>query len=97
MGEFHPCKLPAPLELRLKPGAHVTFTQIDQAERRINGTAGRVVAVGVQEIGVALSGSGNRLSVERARWADFAYRWNPQKREIERMETGSYTQFPLVP
>lgn len=95
-GEFKEDRLPSPLHLRLKVGAQVMFTQNDPQRRWLNGTVGQVTALHDDEIIVSLQSTGEKLAVERVEWPEYHYQWNAAKQEIERIEVGSYTQFPLV-
>lgn len=95
-GEFKEDRLPSPLHLRLKVGAQVMFTQNDTQRRWLNGTVGQITALHDDEIIVSLQSTGEKVAVERVEWPEYHYQWNPAKQEIERIEVGSYTQFPLV-
>lgn len=95
-GTFKNDRLPSPMNLRLKEGAQVMFTQNDNKKRWINGTVGKIVNITNSEIVVELAASGKLVDVERTKWVDFRYEWNPEERTIERIETGSYKQYPLV-
>lgn len=95
-GEFKPDRLPSPLHLNLKVGAQVMFTQNDPKRRWHNGTIGSVCALAEDEISIIIQRTGEKLSIERAQWPEYHYQWNAAKQEIERIEVGSYTQFPLV-
>ena len=95
-GEFKPDRLPSPLHLQLKQGAQVMFTQNDPKRRWYNGTVATVSALSAQAIEVTLQRSGETVQVEQVKWPEYHYQWNAAKQEIERIEVGSYTQFPLV-
>lgn len=95
-GEFKLDRLPSPLHLQLKLGAQVMFTQNDPKRRWHNGTVGHITALSEQEIVVTLQKNGEKLSIEQAVWSEYHYQWNTEKQEIERLEIGSYTQYPLV-
>jgi ATP-dependent DNA helicase PIF1 len=95
-GEFKEDRLPSPLHLRLKVGAQVMFTQNDPQRRWFNGTVGRITALHDDEIVVSLQTTGESVEVQRVEWLEYHYEWSAAKHEIERVEIGSYTQFPLV-
>ncbi|XID74285.1 ATP-dependent RecD-like DNA helicase [Alkanindiges sp. WGS2144] len=95
-GEFKSDRLPSPLHLKLKVGAQVMFTQNDPQRRWLNGTVGQVTALDQDKIMVSLRSTGEKLAVERVEWLEYHYQWNATKQEIERIEIGSYSQFPLV-
>jgi ATP-dependent DNA helicase PIF1 len=96
LGKFAPAKLPSPLELRLKLGAQVLFTQNDKDKRWVNGTVGIVRELGEERLTVEIPSTGRLCQVEQTLWTDFDYAWNAQTRKIERVVIGSYRQFPLV-
>lgn len=95
-GTFRNDRLLSPMILRLKVGAQVMFTQNDKKKRWINGSVGIVNDLRTTGVTVELISSGNLVDVEKAKWIDFRYEWNAKERTIERIETGSYTQFPLA-
>jgi ATP-dependent exoDNAse (exonuclease V) alpha subunit len=95
-GKFKPDRLASPLELVLKCGAQVMFTQNDTAKRWINGTIGIVRSLDEGNIAVELVETKKLVDVTPVKWQDYQYRWNSSTLEIERDVTGSYTQYPLV-
>jgi len=95
-GVFKQDNLPAPYELCLKIGAQVMFTQNDVHKLWINGTVGVVTSLKDDVIEVQLTECGTKVEVSKATWENFSYSWNEKLHEIERVVTGSYTQFPLV-
>lgn len=95
-GQFRSRSLPSPIELVLKIGAQVMFTKNDSLKRWINGTVGVIVDVMDENIVVELAESQTRVDVGRTKWGEYQYRWDSSTSEIDRIELGSYTQFPLV-
>lgn len=95
-GRFKSDRLPSPMELVLKCGAQIMFTKNDSNKRWINGTVGVVERMEEDNIVVRIEDTGKLVDVDRVKWVDYQYRWNDYKNEIERIEIGSYTQFPLV-
>lgn len=95
-GEFKPDRLPSPLQLQLKVGAQVMFSQNDPQRRWLNGSIGQITVLKEDEISVSLQSTGEQVVVDRVKWLEYHYQWNAAKQEIERIEVGSYTQFPLV-
>ena len=89
-------RFPAPLELVLKKGARVIFTQNDSEGRWVNGSLGTVIALDDAEIGVALDG-GEKVVVERATWPQARWNWNATEQRMEVKEEFKYVQFPLAP
>jgi ATP-dependent exoDNAse (exonuclease V) alpha subunit len=72
------------------------FTKNDSLKRWINGTVGIVKSMADDNIVVELANTLKLVDVGRTKWQEYQYRWNSGKLEIERIEVGSYTQFPLV-
>ncbi|MBW1635299.1 MAG: AAA family ATPase [Deltaproteobacteria bacterium] len=95
-GRFKTGQFPSPVELTLKVGAQVMFSKNDPAGRWISGTVGKVQRMLDEKIFVQLEGSNAIVDVGRSRWVKYHYGWNPAQEKIERTETGSYTQFPLI-
>lgn len=87
--------LPSPLSLYLKKGAQVMFTRNDPEKRWVNGTVGNVHRVD-RGIEVKLQASGEIVEVGKTTWSNFRYQWNEKAQRIERVEIGSYRQYPLV-
>ena len=95
-GTFKQNNLPAPLELTLKVGAQVMFTQNDIPDRRwVNGTIGTVVALSSNIITVKLD-SDEEVEVGKGQWQDFKYDYDEEEKKIKRVITGGYEQYPLI-
>src|SRR5262249_46085031 len=92
----HGDRYPAPLELVLKRGARVIFTQNDPEGRWVNGSLGTVKALDETLITVALDG-GEDVDVERAVWPQARWTWNAKDGRMEVKEEFKYVQFPLAP
>jgi ATP-dependent DNA helicase PIF1 len=95
-GQFKADRLPSPMALVLKLGAQVMFTKNDMNRRWINGSVGTVVKMGEEKITIKMSCSLKKVDVEREEWLEYQYRWGMIDEELERYETGSFIQFPLV-
>jgi ATP-dependent exoDNAse (exonuclease V) alpha subunit len=95
-GRFKGDRLPSPLELVLKCGAQVMFTKNDTMKRWINGSVGTVINMAENTIVIELADSQRLVEVGRATWTEFEYRWNSVSALVERVEIGSYSQFPLM-
>jgi hypothetical protein len=89
-------RFPAPMELVLKRGARVIFTQNDSEGRWVNGSLGTVKALDDTIIQVALD-SGDDVDVERAVWPQARWTWNAKENKMEVKEEYKYVQFPLAP
>lgn len=89
-------RFPAPMELMLKRGARVIFTQNDPEGRWVNGSLGTVKALDETIIAVALD-TGDEVDVERAMWPQARWTWNAKENRMEVKEEFKYVQFPLAP
>jgi PIF1-like helicase len=89
-------RYPAPLELVLKAGARVIFTQNDAEGRWANGSLGTVKQLGDTIIHVRMD-SGDDVEVERAVWPQARWVWNETERKMEAKDEFKYVQFPLAP
>ncbi|MFN3463622.1 MAG: ATP-dependent RecD-like DNA helicase [Terricaulis sp.] len=89
-------RFPAPMELVLKRGARVIFTQNDPAGRWVNGSLGTVLALDDDTVQVALD-AGEEVDVERATWPQARWTWNAKENRMEVKEEFKYVQFPLAP
>jgi ATP-dependent exoDNAse (exonuclease V) alpha subunit len=88
-------RFPAPLELVLKQGARVIFTQNDPEGRWVNGTLGAVVKLEDTLVTVKKD-DGKEVEVERATWPQARWSWNATERKMEVKEEFKYVQFPLA-
>jgi ATP-dependent exoDNAse (exonuclease V) alpha subunit len=89
-------RFPAPMELVLKRGARVIFTQNDPEGRWVNGSLGTVRSLDETVIVVALD-AGDDVDVERATWPQARWTWNQKENRMEVKEEFKYVQFPLAP
>ncbi len=89
-------RFPAPMELTLKRGARVIFTQNDPEGRWVNGSLGTVRTLGEESITVLLD-AGDEVEVERAVWPQARWTWNAKENRMEVKEEFKYVQFPLAP
>lgn len=95
-GQFKSDRLPSPMDLTLKLGAQVMFTKNDLNKRWINGSVGTIKKMADDKITVQMSLTKQNVQVEREEWMEYQYRWGVIDEELERFETGSFVQFPLV-
>lgn len=95
-GEFPESSLPTPMELQLKPGAHVMFIKNDIDKRWVNGTLGIVTEID-EEVGIITveTEDGLAFDVERDSWENIRYHYNDTEKKIEEEMIGRYVQFPL--
>lgn len=95
-GDFPESSMPTPMELLLKPGAHIIFVKNDMQHRWVNGTLGIVEAID-ESAGILyiITDEGNEYKVERDQWENMSYRFNEEEKKIEEELLGTYTQFPL--
>lgn len=88
---------PAATPLRLKVGAQVMFLKNDLKRRYANGTIGKVVHLGHEEIQVEVPQQDGRIelvNVERFEWEMVKHDLEPDGK-IATKVIGSFTQFPL--
>jgi ATP-dependent exoDNAse (exonuclease V) alpha subunit len=90
-------RLPAPMELRLKRGARVIFTQNDPSGEWVNGSLGTVFGFAEETILVRMDESDEVIEVGRSIWPQARWRWNETTRQMEVQEEFKYVQFPLAP
>ncbi len=86
-------KLPAPLDLELKVGAHVMFSKNDKDKRWVNGTVGEVTKLADQKITVRVES--DEYVVERQKWEAIRYEYDAKTEKMAEVVVGSYEQFPL--
>ncbi|MGD9966369.1 MAG: ATP-dependent RecD-like DNA helicase [Hyphomonadaceae bacterium] len=89
-------RFPAPMELVLKRGARVIFTQNDSEGRWVNGSLGTVKSLDDDIVEVVLD-AGETVDVERATWPQARWSWNAKENRMEVKEEFKYVQFPLAP
>ncbi len=92
--DFPDNSLPTDKTLELKLDAQVVFVKNDMEHRWVNGTIGKVVDFGSGSICVQLE-NGDKVNVEPEIWNNVKYRFDEQKREIQEIVLGSFTQYPL--
>ncbi|MBI5476082.1 MAG: AAA family ATPase [Ignavibacteriales bacterium] len=99
-GHFHieEEKLPSPINLRLKVGAHVMFTKNDELRRWVNGTLGIVRYIDEKSIGVELGSNHNTMTCDvlPVSWETYKYSYNLENDQIFAEKVGEYRQYPLM-
>jgi hypothetical protein len=96
-GNFSETAYPAEASLELKEGAQVMFIKNDKGEERryYNGKIGVVKKVTKSEIIVRLPEGGLDIEVEREKWENIQYKFDPEKDKINEETLGTFSQFPL--
>ena len=87
-------RFPAPDRLQLKEGARVIFVK-NNKPFWLNGTLGEVLNLKRESIKVKILENGNIVSVIRETWQKLRYKYNYERRRIEKEVIGSFIQFPL--
>jgi ATP-dependent exoDNAse (exonuclease V) alpha subunit len=95
--EFSQRNLPTEEDLQLKAGAQIMFIKNDiQTPRRYyNGKVGKVSAINDEGIWISFPNEDEELLLELETWKSIRYTLNPQTKQIEEEETGSFTQYPI--
>ena len=93
-GEFQARDLPTDEELELKLGAQVMLLNNDSQGRWVNGTMGKVVSFGNEEILVKLE-NGETESVLPVQWEIFRYDYDRKRKILTSSVLGTFTQYPL--
>lgn len=96
-GEFPERSYPNELVLELKEGAKVMFISNDKSfpRRYYNGKIGEVSRIEEERIYVRCEEDEEEILVVYETWSNVRYAVNPESKQIEEEELGSYTQYPL--
>ena len=96
-GVFPERNYPNEPELALKKGARVMFVSNDSDPQRrfYNGRIGRVTGLNSHEIRVLCDGDKDEILVPLEVWSNVRYTVNPESKQLEEEELGTYTQYPL--
>lgn len=94
-GNYPESAYPAETELRLKKGAQVMFTRNDTSGSSMyfNGKIGTVTELDPEII--VTDENGNEIIVNQEKWDNVRYEINPETQEIQAVNDGSFTQYPL--
>ena len=94
-GNYPESAYPTETELRLKKGAQVMFTRNDTSGNSMyfNGKIGTVTSL-YPEI-IVTDENGNEIIVNQEKWDNVRYEINPETQEIQAVNDGSFTQYPL--
>lgn len=90
-------RLPAPMELLLKPDARVMFTKNDPEGRWVNGSLGHVSELTKQSIAVTLDETNEEVDVGPALWETYRYQFDEDEQRNVPLVVGAYQQLPLTP
>ena len=93
-GKFSEDSLPTERELVLKVGAQVVFIKNDMEKRWVNGTLGKVEECQDDYVQVRTE-DGTLHRVEPNIWSNVRYEYNEEKKAVEVIVLGTYTQLPL--
>lgn len=93
-GDVEPKQMPTEMNLKLKQGAQVMLLNNDKSGRWVNGTIGRIISIGNENIMVELDG-GSAVEVGRNTWDIFHFTVDEKKGHIKSEVVGEFTQFPL--
>lgn len=94
-GNFPENDLPTAYELQLKVGAQVIFIRNDKDCRWVNGTIGKIHALGTK-VSVVLE-DGEIVMVEPELWENIQYSYDEEKRVVVENVLGSFKQLPIKP
>lgn len=98
-GEFNPTQYPAEAALSLKIDAQVMLLKNDPDRRYVNGTIGKIVALGNESIKIQIeekSGDLKEIDIAPVTWEIIRYKNDPtQTEDIQTEVVGTFTQFPL--
>ncbi len=96
-GEFPEFLYPNAEELELKVDAQVMFVKNDSSRDKLyyNGKIGRITRIGEDVIYVKCPQDLDEIYVRKAEWQNVKYELNPDTKEIEEKQIGSFMQYPL--
>ena len=94
-GDFPAELYPTNRNLRLKKGAQVMFVKNGKEDAYCNGTLGEVVYLEEDKISVRVVEK--TIEVTKESWDNIRYEYNKEKKRIETMTVGTFTQYPLKP
>lgn len=92
-GNFEAKAFPTEEILELKPGARVMMIRNDPQGRWVNGSLGKVVALGETDCFVEIGREVHRVAQQA--WEKFRYEFDSKTAAVSRSVTGSFKQLPL--
>jgi len=98
-GSFDKKHFPTSIDLDLRVGAQIMLLNNDSKGRWVNGSLGKIVDIGFDEVGedilfVELD-NGKKVKVGQHTWEVSRYYFNKEKNKLESEEVGSFTQYPV--
>ena len=94
LGNFAEKMAPTDKKLKLKVGAQVMFLMNEPSGLWVNGSIGKVIEIGFDEIEVELT-TGKVVTVHRHIWKMYNYFLDEVTKVITQEEVGAFEQFPL--
>jgi hypothetical protein len=96
-GEFNEHAYPVEATLELKVGAQIMFIKNDISGRQqyFNGKIGVVSFLSDKEIEIDFKDGNKPFMLERYQWKNNKYELDPATNEIEEVEIGSFTHYPI--
>jgi ATP-dependent exoDNAse (exonuclease V) alpha subunit len=85
------------VDLVLKAGARVIFTQNDSEGRWVNGTLGRIEGFDGDIIRVRINGMDDTVEVVKSSWPQARWVFDDKTNTMKAEETFRYVQYPLAP
>ena len=87
-------RLPAPMELVLKPSAQVMVTK--NVGGVVNGTIGNVQSLDDHSVTIRTLEDNRQVTLVKEKWERYTYKWNPSAGKISTQVVGTYEQVPLM-
>jgi len=92
-GNFEAKAFPTEEVLELKPGARVMMIRNDPSGRWVNGSIGKVMALGDTDCFVEINKETHRVAQQA--WEKFRYEFDSKANSVSRSVVGSFKQLPL--
>jgi len=96
-GEFNDKALPTEMELHLKVGAQVMFVKNDikPEKKYYNGKLAQIIKISGEEIIVSFLDDKEEYVLEKGKWENIRYEYNPESDKIKEKIIGSFSQYPV--
>jgi ATP-dependent exoDNAse (exonuclease V) alpha subunit len=92
-GNFSEKTYPTDAVLELKVGAKIMMVKNDPGQRWVNGTIGKIAALGGD--GVFVEIDGRRHILDKEKWDNHSYRYDSYEGRVVQDIVGSFVQFPV--
>jgi hypothetical protein len=92
-GNFSEKTYPTDAVLELKVGAKIMMVKNDPGQRWVNGTIGRIAALG--DDGVFVEIDGRRHILDKEKWDNHSYRYDSYEGRVVQDIVGSFVQLPV--